>query len=392
MNEPVIVGGVRTPIGKALKGSLIHFRPDELAGMVMRGVLDRAPALPKAEVDDIVMGCAMPEAEQGMNVANIGKFIADIPNSVPAMTVNRLCSSGLQSLVLANDSIAVGRNQAVIAGGTESMTSVPLGGHKFSPHPGLIERMEGAFMNMGHTAERVADQYKVSRIDQDRFAFESHQKALKAQAEGKFTDQILPIRYEAASVENGNRRVTRTISLDRDEGPRADTTLEALAKLKPVFRKDGTVTAGNASQVSDGAAALLLMNIDKAKALGLAPVARLVAYAVAGVPPELMGIGPIEAIPKALKAAGLSLKDIGLIELNEAFASQSLAIIRELSLDPSIVNVNGGAIALGHPLGATGAILTVKLLSEMAKRKVRYGMVSMCIGGGMGAAGIFERF
>jgi len=390
MNDPVIVCGVRTPIGKALKGTLRNFRPDDMAGIVIRGALERAPGVPGEAVDDVVMGCAMPEGEQGMNMANIAKFIAGLPHTVPAITVNRFCSSGLQAIVIANDSILAGRNEIVIAGGSESMTYVPFGGNKFAPNPGLSEQMTKVYMSMGHTAERVAQAYGISREAQDRFSYESHVKAQSAIAAGKFKDEIIPIRFEHTDLAEGRKARTRQMFLDKDEGVRADASLEALSALKPVFTSGGTVTAGNCSQMSDGAAALLLMSRKKAEAFKCVPVARIVAYAVAGVPPEVMGIGPIEAIPKALKAAGLAQKDIGLIELNEAFASQSLAVIKTLNLDPEKVNVNGGAIALGHPLGATGAILTVKIIGEMKRRKTRYGMVTMCIGGGMGAAGILE--
>lgn len=389
MSDPVIVCGVRTPVGKALKGTLVHYRPDDLAGQVIRGVLERVPAIPKEDVDDVVMGCAMPEAEQGMNMANIAKFVAGLPYTVPAMTINRFCSSGLQSIAIANDSIVAGRNEVVIAGGAESMSFVPLGGMKFAPNPDLVDRSDAFYLSMGHTAERVAEKYGITRQQQDQFSLESHQKALKAIAEGRFKDQVIPVQYEHTSLESGKRK-TKQVILENDEGPRADTNLEALGSLKPAFKANGTVTAGNSSQMSDGAGAVLVMSQERAKKFQCQPAARLKAYAVAGVPPELMGIGPIAAIPKALKQANLTLKDIGLIELNEAFAAQALAVIKDLGIDPATVNVNGGAIALGHPLGATGAILSVKLMNEMMRRKVRFGIVSMCIGGGMGAAGIFE--
>lgn len=390
MDEPVIVSAVRTPVGKAKRGTLAHYRPDDLAAMVIKGILEKTPNLDKEDIDDIILGCAMPEAEQGMNVANIAKFAAGLPYSVPAMTINRFCSSGLQSITIAHDSIASGRNEIVIAGGTESMSMVPMGGNKFAPNPDLVEDYPETYINMGNTAERVAEQYKISREDQDSFAYESNMKASKANDENRFKDEIVPIEYEYTGLTPDLKKDKKTKNLTLDEGPRHDTTIEALAKLKPAFKQKGTVTAGNASQMSDGAAAVLIMTRDKAEKLELPPIARLVSYAVAGVPPEVMGIGPVAAVPKALKQAKLTLKDIGLIELNEAFASQALAVIKELKINPDIVNVNGGAIALGHPLGATGAVLTIKLINEMVRKKVRYGIVTMCIGGGMGAAGIIE--
>lgn len=390
MGEPVIVCAIRTPIGKAKKGTLVNYRPDDLASAVMKGIIAKVPQLPVDKIDDIILGCAMPEAEQGLNVANIAKFAAGIPYTVPAMTINRFCSSGLQAIALAHDSIVSGRNEIVIAGGTESMSMVPMGGNKFSPNPTLLDEHPEAYINMGNTAERVAEQYGITREEQDRFAYESNMKAVKAIKENRFRDEIVPIEYEYTSLNADLKKETKTIRLDTDEGPRADTTMEALGSLKSAFRQNGTVTAGNSSQMSDGAAAVLIMSREKAKELNLKPLARLVTYTVVGVPPEIMGIGPFFAIPRVLKMANLELKDIGLIELNEAFASQSLAVIKELKLNPAIVNVNGGAIALGHPLGATGAVLTVKLINEMKRRKVTYGIVSMCIGGGMGAAAILE--
>jgi acetyl-CoA acyltransferase len=390
MDEPVIVTTVRTPVGKAKRGTLANFRPDDLAAMVIKGILEKTPGLAKEAIDDIILGCAMPEAEQGMNVANIAKFAAGLPYSVTAMTINRFCSSGLQSITIARDSIVSGRNEVVIAGGTESMTMVPMGGNKFAPNPDLVEDYPETYINMGNTAERVAEQYAITREEQDRFAYESNMKAAKANDENRFRDEITPIEYEYTGLSADLKKETKTVTLALDEGPRHDTTMEALGKLKPVFKQDGTVTAGNSSQMSDGAAAVLIMTPEKAEKLKLKPLARLVTYAVAGVPPEVMGIGPVAAIPKALEQAKLKLKDIGLIELNEAFASQALAVVKELKINPDIVNVNGGAIALGHPLGATGAVLTIKLINEMIRRKVRYGIVSMCIGGGMGAAGIIE--
>ncbi|MGD9202678.1 MAG: acetyl-CoA C-acyltransferase [Chitinispirillia bacterium] len=390
MGNPVIIGAVRTPVGKAKKGNLANYRPDDFASIVIKGLLERIPEIQKEDIDDLILGCAMPEGEQGMNVANISKFTAGLSYKTSAMTINRFCSSGLQALTLANDSIHSNRNELVIAGGVESMSLVPMGGYKFSPNPSLMEEYPEVYLNMGNTAERVADKYNITREEQDRFAYESNMKAVKAIKDDKFKEEIIPIEYEFTEVNSDQKRVTRKIVISKDEGPRADTNTDVLGTLKTPFRLKGSVTAGNSSQMSDGAAVLLVISDKKAKQYDITPLARLVSYSVAGVPPEIMGIGPIEAIPKALKQAKLNLKDIGLIELNEAFAAQSLAVIKELSLDPGIVNVNGGAISLGHPLGATGAILTVKLIHEMKRRNVRYGMVSMCIGGGMGAAGIIE--
>jgi acetyl-CoA acyltransferase len=390
MEHPVIVAAARTPIGKALKGTLVNYRPDDLAALVMKEALKRTPQLPKEEIDDIIFGCAMPEGEQGMNVANIAKFAADIPFTVSAMTINRFCSSGLQSIAMAGDSIMAGRNEVVMAGGTESMSMIPMAGNKISPNPGLVDDYPEVYLSMGHTAERVAVKYKVSREEQDAFAYESHAKAIAAIKEGKFKDETVPVTFEHVSLGPDDKKQKKEVVLEQDEGPRADTSMEALAGLKPAFKQDGSVTAGNSSQMSDGAACVLLLSEDKARKLKLKPLARLVGYSVTGVEPELMGIGPVKAIPKVIALTGLKLKDIGLIELNEAFASQSLAVIRELKLDRALINVNGGAIALGHPLGATGAILTAKLIYEMKRRKVKYGIVSMCIGGGMGAAGLIE--
>jgi acetyl-CoA acyltransferase len=390
MKNPVIVNAVRTPMGKAVKGTIINFRPDDLAGLVMKAVLEKTPQLPKEDIDDIVLGCAMPEGEQGMNVANIAKFVANIPFTVPAFTINRFCSSGLQSIAIANDSIIAGRNDVVLAGGAESMSMIPMAGNKIAPNPDLVDNYPEVYMGMGLTAERVAEKYNITREEQDQFAYESHMKAIKANEEKKFADEIVPIEFEFTSVGKDGKKKKQTIRLEQDEGPRASTKVETLAGLRPVFKMGGSVTAGNASQMSDGAACVILMDEEKAKKLKIKPIAKMLGFSVAGVEPELMGIGPIKAIPKVLKQTGLNLKDIGLIELNEAFASQALAVTKELKLDPEIVNVNGGAIALGHPLGATGAILTTKLINEMKRRKVKYGIVSMCIGGGMGAAGIIE--
>ena len=378
-------------MGKAKRGSLATVRPDEMAAAVIRDLLKRVEALDPAEIDDVILGCAFPEGEQGMNMARMVALRAGLPNSVPAETINRFCSSGLQSIAHAAFAIMAGQAQVMIAGGTESMSMVPMTGLKFAPMPYLAENMPESFTSMGLTAENVADKYGISRQDQDAFSLRSHQRAAAAVECGR----IRPADRAAGGVRSSSRagmasQTVKTFVFKRDEGPRADTSLEALAKLKPAFKEGGTVTAGNSSQMSDGAAAVVIMSRAKAEALGLKPLARFVAFAVGGVPPEIMGIGPIVAIPKALKLAGLSLQDIGLIELNEAFAAQSLAVIRELELDPEITNVNGGAIALGHPLGCTGAKLTTQLIYEMKRRNVQFGMVTMCIGGGMGAAGIFE--
>ena len=387
--EPVIVAAARTPVGRAKRGSLASFRPDEMAVAVIQELLRRAPSLDPAEVDDVILGCAFPEGEQGMNMSRMVALRAGLPDSVPAETINRFCSSGLQSITHGAYAIMAGQVNTVIAGGTESMSMVPMTGVKFSPMPYIAEHMPEAFTSMGLTAENVAEKYNITRQDQDEFALLSHQRAVAAVESGRFDPEIVPLDVSVKSLVDG-KPVVKTFVFKRDEGPRADTSLEALAKLKPAFKEGGTATAGNSSQVSDGAAAVIVMSRAKAEALGLKPLARFVAFAVAGVPPEIMGIGPVVAIPKVLKLTGLSLKDIGLIELNEAFASQSVAVIRELGLDPAITNVNGGAIALGHPLGCTGAKLTTQLIYEMKRRNIHIGMVSMCIGGGMGAAGIFE--
>jgi acetyl-CoA acyltransferase len=378
VTDAVIVSSVRTAVGKAGRGALARTRPDDLAAVAIQGALARVPAVTGDMVDDVVLGCAMPEAEQGMNVARIASLRAGIPHAAAAMTVNRFCASGLQAISLAHDAVAAGRARVAVAGGTESMSLIPMGGHKISPNPTLLDLQPDSYLGMGMTAELVARKYGIDRESQDAFALLSHQRAVSAIDDGRFADAIVPVPV------NGH-------GFDTDEGPRRDTDAAALARLRPAFSAEGTVTAGNSSQMSDGAAATILMSADRAKELGLAPLARLVTYAVAGVPPEIMGIGPIEAIPKALKQAGLSLADIDLIELNEAFAAQSLAVIRALGLDPEKVNVNGGAIALGHPLGCTGAKLTAQILSELRRRNGRYGLVTMCVGGGMGAAGIFER-
>ncbi len=387
--EPVIVAAARTAVGKAKRGSLATYRPDKMAALVIRDLLARAPALDPAEVDDVILGCAFPEGEQGMNMARMVALASGLPYTVPAETINRFCSSGLQSIAHGAYSIMAGQAEVVIAGGTESMSMVPMTGFKFAPMPQLAENYPAAFTSMGLTAENVSAKYGVSREDQDAFSLRSHQRASAAVQGGVFDPQIVPVDVEVVSASNGSA-LTKSFVFKRDEGPRSDTSLEALAKLRPAFKEGGTVTAGNSSQMSDGAAGVIVMARAKAEALGLTPLARFVSFAVAGVPPEIMGIGPVEAAPKALKLAGLSLRDIGLIELNEAFAAQGLAVMRELEFDPEITNVNGGAIALGHPLGCTGAKLTTQLIYEMKRRDVQFGLVTMCIGGGMGAAGIFE--
>jgi len=361
-----------------------------MAAAVFKALLERTPALDPALIEDVILGCAMPEAEQGMNVARISAIRAGLPDSAPGFTINRFCSSGLQSIALAADQIRSGGAHVILAGGTESMSLMPSGGHKFAPNPWLMDNLPEIYINMGLTAENVARKHEISREDSDAFSLASHQKALAAQKEGRFDSELVPLDVEIVTPSNGSPK-TQSIRFEHDEGPRADTSIEALAKLPAVFHARGGVTAGNSSQTSDGAAAAIMMSADKANELGLKPRARFVSFAAAGVPPEIMGVGPVAAIPKALALAGLKLPDIGLIELNEAFAAQALAVIRAAGLDPDIVNVNGGAVALGHPLGASGAKLTATLLAEMERRQVRYGMVTMCVGGGQGAAGIFER-
>jgi acetyl-CoA acyltransferase len=391
MQEAVIVSTVRTAVGKAGRGSLANARPDDLAATAIEGAFSRVPQLDRSEVDDVILGCAHPEAEQGMNVARIASLRAGLPVEVSAMTVNRFCASGLQAIAQAADRIRGGGASVVLAGGTESMSMIPMGGHKISANPWLVDNLPTAYLSMGLTAERVGERFHVSREDADGFALASHQKALKAIAEGRFADEIVPFEWMERTPKNGSAKPTeQQRSFQIDEGPRADTSAEALAKLKPAFHSKGTVTAGNSSQTSDGAAATIVTSAERAAALGMKPMARFVSFATAGCAPDVMGIGPVHAVPKALKIAGLRLEDIGLVELNEAFAAQALAVIRQLGLDSDKVNVNGGAIALGHPLGCTGAKLTATLLHEMQRRKVRYGLVTMCVGGGMGAAGIFE--
>ena len=378
MPDIYIAAAVRTAVGKAPRGALSSVRPDDLAAVVLRGALERVPQLDPAEVEDVILGCAMPEGEQGLNVARIAAMRAGLPASASAMTVNRFCSSGLQAIALAADAIRAGRAQVILAGGTESMSMVPMEGNKFSANPWLVDHYPDVYLSMGLTAENVAAKYRITREQADEFALASHHKALEAIQAGRFEEEIVPV-----PVVNAEFRV--------DEGPRADTSAEALAKLKPAFHAKGTVTAGNSSQTSDGAAATVVISEKRARELGIQPIARFVSFATAGVAPEIMGIGPVEAIPKALKLAGLTLDQIDLIELNEAFAAQALAVIQQAGLDPAKVNVNGGAIALGHPLGCTGAKLTATVLHELKRRKLRYGLVTMCVGGGMGAAGVVER-
>lgn len=388
MREAVIVSGARTPIGKAKKGSLSQMRPDDFGAIVVKEAINRSGY--EGEIDDLILGCAMPEAEQGMNVArNIGA-LAGLPDTTPAITINRFCSSGLQSIAYAAERIMLGQAKAIVAGGVESMSMVPMMGHVIRPNPKLAEDAPQYYMSMGHTAEEVAKRYGVSRQDQDEFAVRSHELAHKAIQEEKFNDEIVPIDVVQHYVDENHTLKEKRFTFSMDEGVRPDTTIDALSKLRPAFSLNGTVTAGNASQTSDGAAALLVMDREEAERQGLKPMAKFLSFAVGGVAPEVMGIGPIEAVPKALKLAGLQQENIDLWELNEAFASQSIQVIRHLGLDINKVNVNGGAIALGHPLGATGAILTLKLIHELKRQEKKYGVVTMCIGGGMGAAGVFE--
>jgi acetyl-CoA acyltransferase len=390
MKEAVVVSAVRTAVGKAPRGILKDTRPDDIAAMVIKEALARVPRLKMEDVDDVVLGCAFPESDQGLNLARVVAMRAGFPYTVPGQTVNRFCSSGLQAIATAAYEIMVGAADVMIAGGVEFMSQVPIMGLTPSPNPYLVEHNPQAYTSMGLTAENVAEKFKISREDQDRFALSSHQKAAKAIKEGKFKEEIIPIPAKVKEIKEDGTVFVKEVIFDTDEGVRYDASLEGMASLKSVFKAKGTVTAGNSSQTSDGAAALILMSKEKAEALKLKPMATFRSFAVAGVPPEIMGVGPAYAVPKALKKAGLTIKDIGLVELNEAFASQSLYVIRELGLNLDIVNVNGGAIAVGHPLGCTGAKLTTMLLYEMKRRNVRYGLVTMCIGGGMGAAGVFE--
>ena len=393
MREAVIASAVRTPVGKAPKGTLRTTRPDELAAAAIREALRRAEGIAPDTVDDVIIGCAMPEAEQGMNVARIASLRAGVPVGASAVTINRFCSSGLQSIAFAAEKIMVGWADTVVAGGAESMSLVPMGGHKIAPNPDLVAHYPDVYLSTGLVAENHARESSISREEQDAWALRSHQRALAARDAGRFETETAPVTIRVAEPANGGGEApaVREITLEQDEGPRADTSLEALGKLRPAFRAGGSVTAGNSSQMSDGAAAVVVTTAERAARAGLKPLARLVTYATAGVEPERFGIGPVPAIRKALKAAGLTIDDIDLVELNEAFAAQILACLRELPIDPDKLNVNGGAIALGHPLGCTGTKLTATLLHELERRNARYGMVTMCVGGGMGAAGIFER-
>jgi acetyl-CoA acyltransferase len=398
MREAVVVSSVRTAVGKASKGTLRATRPDDLAAAAIKEAVARAKGLDPKEIEDVIIGCAMPEAEQGMNVARIASLRAGLPVDASAMTINRFCSSGLQAIAIAAERIMSGQGDIAVAGGTESMSMVPMGGNKVSPNPWLMDNYPDAYLGMGLTAENLAKKYGITREQSDEFSLASHQKSLAAIAAGKFKDEIVPVEVTYSVLEasangspNGGKPKTIKITFSTDEGPRADTSLDVLAKLKPAFHARGIVTAGNSSQMSDGAAASVLMSAERARALGLKPLGRFVAFATAGCPPEEMGIGPVFAIPKALKTAGLKLDQIDVIELNEAFAAQALSVMKLAGLDPARVNVNGGAIALGHPLGCTGAKLTATIFRELERRNARYGLVTMCVGGGMGAAGIFER-
>jgi len=390
MRDAVIVAIARSAVGKAYKGTLANARPDDMAAEVINHVLSRVPELDHKEIDDVVLGCAMPEAEQGMNVARIASLRAGLPVSLSAMTINRFCASGLQSVAQAAERICIGGIDVALAGGAETMSMIPMGGHKIVPNPYLVENYPDAYLGMGLTAERLANRYEITREQQDEFSYQSHQKAIAAIEAGRFKDEIAPLKVKLDRFNAKGKREFTEVTFDTDEGPRKDTTFEALAKLKPAFKVNGTVTAGNSSQMSDGAAIALVMSDQKASRLGLKPLARFVSFATGGVEPEDMGIGPVVAIPKALKMAGLTLADIDVIELNEAFAAQALSVIKALEIDPAKVNVNGGAVALGHPLGCTGTKLIATMIYEVKRRGGRYGMVTMCVGGGMGAAGIFE--
>ena len=389
MREAVIVSAARTAIGKAPRGKLRTYRPEDMAATVVTAALKRAGGLKPEDIEDVIIGCAFPEGEQGLNMGRVVALRSGLPYTVPAMTVNRFCSSGVQTIALAAQQIRAGWGDCIIAGGAESMSMVPMTGFHFAPNPWMALEYPGVYLGMGLTAENVAREYNVTREDQDKFSLRSHQRAIAAQDAGKFKDEIVPLEVTIVEKPDGSVKPQK-YTFDADEGPRRDTTLEALANLKPAFAQSGTVTAGNSSQTSDGAGAVVVMEAERAKSMGMKPLVRMVSFAAAGVRPEVMGIGPIAAIPKALKIAGLKLEDIGVIELNEAFAAQAIAVIRALEMDEERVNVNGGAVALGHPLGATGAKLTVQLINEMKRRQVQFGMVTMCIGGGMGAAAIFE--
>ena len=390
MKDAVIVSALRTAVGKAPRGSLKDTRPDDMAGTVIRAAIERTPGLEPEMIEDVVLGCANPEAEQGMNVARQASWLAGIPKEASAVTINRFCSSGLQAIAFAAERIMCGWADCIVAGGTETMSLIPMGGHKISPNPTIVDTWPDYYLNMGLTAENLAQKYSISREEADEFSLRSHHKAAEAIAAGKFKDEIVPLKVKTVELDSNGKRVTREFEFGTDEGPRADTSLDALAKLRPVFHARGTVTAGNSSQTSDGAAAAVVMSADRARELGIKPIARFVSFATAGVSPDLMGIGPVAAVPKALRIAGLSLDQIDLIELNEAFAAQALSVVKELGINQDKLNVNGGAVALGHPLGCTGAKLTATILNEMRRRNARYGMVTMCVGGGMGAAGIFE--
>ena len=390
MKDAVIVSALRTAIGKAPRGALKDTRPDDMAGTVIRAAIERTPGLEPDMIEDVVLGCANPEAEQGMNVARQASWLAGIPKEASAVTINRFCSSGLQAIAFAAERIMCGWADCIVAGGTETMSLIPMGGHKISPNPTIVDTWPDYYLNMGLTAENLAQKYSITREEADEFSLRSHQKAAEAISAGRFKDEIVPLKVKTVELDSKGKRVTREFDFSTDEGPRADTSLDALAKLRPVFHARGTVTAGNSSQTSDGAAAAVVMSADRARELGIKPIARFVSFATAGVSPDLMGIGPVAAVPKALRIAGLSLDDIDLIELNEAFAAQALSVVKELGINQDKLNVNGGAVALGHPLGCTGAKLTATILNEMQRRNARYGMVTMCVGGGMGAAGIFE--
>ena len=391
MKEAVIVSAVRTAVGKAPKGTLRTTRPDEMGAAVIKEAAARVPGMELSDIEDVIMGCAMPEAEQGMNVARAAAIRAGLPVETSAMTINRFCSSGLQSIAMAADRIRSGGADVIVAGGLETMSMIPMGGHIIRPNPYLVEHYPDFYLNMGLATENVARKFEVTREEQDEFALRSHQRAAAALDADKFKDETVPLNVVLEELDAKGKKQRREVVFDKDEGVRRDTSAEGLAKLKPAFHVKGTITAGNASQMSDGAAAAVVMSAERAEQLKAKPLARFVAYATAGCPPEEMGIGPVFAIPKALQLAGLTLDDIDVIELNEAFAAQSLAVIKTLGLNPDKVNVNGGAIALGHPLGCTGAKLTASILRELERRNGRYGMVTMCVGGGMGAAGIFER-
>ncbi|HEY3138068.1 MAG TPA: acetyl-CoA C-acyltransferase [Blastocatellia bacterium] len=390
MKEAVIVTSLRTAVGKAPRGTLKDTRPDDMAGAVIKAAVERTPGLDSSMIEDVILGCAMPEAEQGMNVARQASWLAGVPKEASAVTINRFCSSGLQAIAFAAERIMAGWADCIVAGGTETMSLVPMGGNKVVPNPTLVDNWPDYYLSMGLTAENLAKKYSISREEADEFSLRSHQKAINAINEGKFKDEIVSLTVKTIELDAKAKRVVKENVFDTDEGPRADTSMEALAKLKPAFHARGTVTAGNSSQMSDGAAAALVMSADRAREIGAKPIAKLIAFATAGVAPDYMGIGPVAAVPKALKIAGLKLDDIDLIELNEAFAAQALSVVKELGINQDKLNVNGGAVALGHPLGCTGAKLTATILHEMQRRNARYGMVTMCVGGGMGAAGIFE--